>query len=64
MNEVNALSATTTPTVHWRSGLASALQDVRSDKPCVTDASGTYTMKEVYSRDHVANALGKVWCSQ
>lgn len=60
MNEVNALSATTTPTVHWRSGLASALQDVRSDKPCVTDASGTYTMKEVYSRAyHVANALEK-----
>jgi len=61
MNEVNALSATTTPTVHWRSGLASALQDARSDKPCVTDASGTYTMKEVYSRAyHVASALEKV----
>lgn len=58
MEEVNALAGTTAPTVHWRSGLAQALQDVRSDKPCVTDMSNTYTMREIYSRAyHVANKL-------
>jgi uncharacterized zinc-type alcohol dehydrogenase-like protein len=59
MADVNALASTTTSAAtHWRSGLATALQDARSDKPCVTDATSTYTMKEVYSRAyHVANML-------
>ena len=56
---MNALASTTTSAAtHWRSGLATALQDARSDKPCVTDATSTYTMKEVYSRAyHVADML-------
>ena len=63
MEEVNGLAASfqaTTAATHWRSGLATALQDARSDKPCVTDATSTYTLREVYSRAyHVANVLAE-----
>ena len=61
VEEVNGLAASyeaTTAAPHWRSGLAMALQDARSNKPCVTDATSTYTLREVYSRAyHVANIL-------
>lgn len=51
MDEMNvAAAATNDGQMFWRSGLLQKLQELPSKAPCVTDATNSYTLRQVYSR--------------